>query len=81
MGVLLISHDLSVVAERCESISVMRQGVIVEAGTSQAVLNSPRHPFTAELVGELTRVADHRGRPARSPPAGAAGDPIQEPGQ
>jgi peptide/nickel transport system ATP-binding protein len=54
MGMLLISHDLSVVAERCESVSVMRQGMIVEAGTSRTVINSPTHPFTAELVRNLT---------------------------
>jgi ABC-type dipeptide/oligopeptide/nickel transport system ATPase component len=46
---------MSVVAERCESISVMRQGAIVEAGTTRAVIDSPRHPFTAELVRDLTR--------------------------
>lgn len=54
MGVLLISHDLSVVAERCESVSVMRQGSIVEAGASRTVIKAPRHPFTAELVRDLT---------------------------
>jgi ABC-type dipeptide/oligopeptide/nickel transport system ATPase component len=54
MGVLLISHDLSVVAERCESIAVMWQGAVVEAGTSWMVLNSPRHPVTAELVRDIT---------------------------
>jgi ABC-type dipeptide/oligopeptide/nickel transport system ATPase component len=54
MGMLLISHDMSIVAERSESISVMRQGEIVESGTSRAVLNSPRHPFTAELVRDVT---------------------------
>jgi ABC-type dipeptide/oligopeptide/nickel transport system ATPase component len=54
MGMLLISHDLSVVAERCESISVMRHGAIVEAGPSQKVINSPRHPFTAALVRDST---------------------------
>jgi ABC-type dipeptide/oligopeptide/nickel transport system ATPase component len=55
MGMLLISHDMSVVAERCESISVMRQGAIVEAGATSTVINSPRHPFTAELVREAGR--------------------------
>jgi len=53
LGMLLISHDLSVVAERCESVCVMRRGAIVEAGASRTVLTSPRHPFTAELVGDL----------------------------
>jgi ABC-type dipeptide/oligopeptide/nickel transport system ATPase component len=55
MGMLLISHDLSVVAERCESISVMRRGAIVEAGASRTVINAPRHPFTAKLVQEAGR--------------------------
>ena len=78
MGVLLISHDLSVVAERCESISVMRQGAIVEAGASRTVLKAPRHPFTAELVRDLTHSPDPGGRPARSASAAPAGDPARE---
>jgi ABC-type dipeptide/oligopeptide/nickel transport system ATPase component len=78
MGMLLISHDMSVVAERCESISVMRQGAIVETGTSRTVINSPRHPFTAELVRHLTHSPETRGWPAQSSSAGPAGDPAQE---
>ena len=58
MGMLLISHDLSVVAERCESISVMRQGAIVEAGASRTVIEAPRHPFTAELVRDVAQETD-----------------------
>lgn len=54
MGMLLISHDLSVVAERCSSISVMRDGKVVEAGETAEVLNSPKHPFTTALVQDLT---------------------------
>jgi ABC-type dipeptide/oligopeptide/nickel transport system ATPase component len=81
MGVLLISHDLSVVAERCESISVMRHGAIVEAGASQVMINSPRHPFTAELVADLTYRADPAGRQAQSSPAGPMDDPVREPGR
>ena len=61
MGVLLISHDLSVVAERCESISVMRQGAIVEAETSRTVSDSPPHPFTAELLRDLTHLPETTG--------------------
>lgn len=54
MGMLLISHDLSVVAERCSSISVMRDGEVVEAGATTQVLTSPKHPFTTTLVQDLT---------------------------
>jgi peptide/nickel transport system ATP-binding protein len=74
MGMLLISHDLSVVAERCESISVMRQGTIVEAGRTWTVINSPAHPFTAELVQDLTRSPESKGRPAPSSSARPADD-------
>jgi len=70
LGMLLISHDLSVVAERCESISVMRQGAIVEAGTTRTVINSPRHPFTAGLVRDLIRSREATRLPAQSPSAG-----------
>ena len=61
MGMLLISHDISVVAERCESVFVMRHGAIVEAGPSRTVISSPRHPFTAELVRGLTLPAQTEG--------------------
>jgi peptide/nickel transport system ATP-binding protein len=54
MGMLLISHDLSVVAERCSSISVMRGGEVVEAGDTSEVLSAPQHPFTTTLVQDLT---------------------------
>jgi ABC-type dipeptide/oligopeptide/nickel transport system ATPase component len=75
MGMLLISHDLSVVAERCESISVMWQGAIVESGPSGTVTGSPRHPFTAELVRDLARPPETNNRPAPPSPAGPADDP------
>jgi ABC-type dipeptide/oligopeptide/nickel transport system ATPase component len=78
MGMLLISHDLSVVAERCESISVMRQGAIVEAGTSPTVINWPTHSLTAELVRDMTHPPESRGLPAQSSSAGLADGSAQE---
>ena len=81
MGMLLISHDLGVVAERCESISVMRQGAIVETGTSRTVINSPRHPFTAKLVRDVAHAPEAGDTPAQSSSAGPAGDPAQEAGR
>jgi ABC-type dipeptide/oligopeptide/nickel transport system ATPase component len=74
MGMLLISHDLSVVAERCESISVMRQGAIIEAGTSAMVISSPTHPFTAELVRDLTHPPETKGLSAQSSSVAPADD-------
>jgi peptide/nickel transport system ATP-binding protein len=78
MGMLLISHDLSVVAERCESISVMWQGAIVESGPSGTVTGSPRHPFTADLVRDLAHPPEASNPPAPPSPAGLAGDPSPE---
>jgi len=81
MGMLLISHDLSVVAERCESIAVMRQGAVVEAGPTRAVVNSPAHPFTAQLVHDLTRSPGSKGRPAPSSSARPADDSPERAGE
>jgi ABC-type dipeptide/oligopeptide/nickel transport system ATPase component len=78
MGMLLISHDLSVVAERCESISVMWQGAIVESGLSGTVISSPRHPFTTDLVRDLAHPPETKDRPAHPSPAAPADDPPAE---
>ena len=48
---ILITHDLGVVANYCDSIAVMFAGTIVETGTSAAVFEAPRHPYTQHLIG------------------------------
>ncbi len=50
MSIVFISHDLAVVAELCDRVAVMRQGLIVEQGPAGQVLSSPAHPYTAELL-------------------------------
>jgi oligopeptide/dipeptide ABC transporter ATP-binding protein len=54
-AVLLISHDLGVVAEFAEQIAVMYAGRIVETGTTGAVYGSPRHPYTRALLASQPR--------------------------
>jgi oligopeptide transport system ATP-binding protein len=49
-ALLLVSHDLAVVAGRCDEIAVMYAGRIVESGPARAVLASPAHPYTAGLL-------------------------------
>ena len=49
-ALLLISHDLSLVAEYCDRVAVMYQGRLVEEGTSQDVLGNPQHDYTQSLV-------------------------------
>lgn len=55
LAILLITHDLGVVANLCHRIAVMYAGRIVETGTTRAVLTSPRHPYTAGLLASSTR--------------------------
>ncbi|MGF1538165.1 MAG: dipeptide ABC transporter ATP-binding protein [Elainellaceae cyanobacterium] len=56
MALVLISHDLSVVAEYCERIAVMRHGEVVEAGNAQQVLRQPQHPYTRSLRDAAVRL-------------------------
>lgn len=50
MAVLLITHDLAVVARTCRRMAVMYAGEVVEEGATGTVLNNPQHPYTAGLV-------------------------------
>jgi ABC-type dipeptide/oligopeptide/nickel transport system ATPase component len=51
MAMLLVSHDLAVIAETCHRVAVMRHGRIVESGPVDDVFRAPSHPYTAELLG------------------------------
>jgi peptide/nickel transport system ATP-binding protein len=61
-AVLLITHDLAVVAETCDRVSVMYAGRIVESGPVGQVFASPEHPYTVGLLGARPRKGDGRGR-------------------
>ena len=52
---VIISHDLGVVAELCDRIYVMRAGKVVENGDTVEVFESPKHPYTAHLISLNTR--------------------------
>ncbi|GAA2535646.1 dipeptide ABC transporter ATP-binding protein [Streptomyces koyangensis] len=68
-GILLISHDLAVVARLADRIAVMRQGEIVEEGPAARVLSAPSHPYTQRLLAAAGRASG----PGRST-AGGAGE-------
>ena len=55
-AILLITHNLGVVAQICESIHVMYAGRIVESGSTAIILQTPRHPYTQALLANLPRL-------------------------
>ncbi len=50
LALILVSHDLAVVAQVCEQVIVMRHGAVIEAGPTARVLTQPRHEYTRSLV-------------------------------
>lgn len=58
MGIILITHDLGVVAETCDDVVVMYAGTIVEKGTAQQIFEKPRHPYTQGLLRSIPSYVD-----------------------
>jgi len=70
LSVLLISHDLGVVAETADRVAVMYTGRIVEVAPATALYHSPMHPYTVGLLGSRPLVGQGGGgRPRRRLPA------------
>jgi peptide/nickel transport system ATP-binding protein len=72
LGLMLISHDLSVLATTCDRVVVMYAGRIIEEAAAHSIFADPRHPYSAALAAAFPRVGDPA---ARFAPAGLAGDP------
>ncbi len=68
-GLLLISHDLAVVAGIADHVLVMRDGVVVEAGPAGEVLGAPREPYTRALLDAVPSAASRGRRLAPGPGA------------
>ncbi|HCL65566.1 MAG TPA: ABC transporter ATP-binding protein [Rhizobium sp.] len=72
LSVILITHDLGIVAQTCDRIAVMRNGQLVEQGQKRQILSAPKHDYTRMLIGShpslpagegartFPSVADHR---------------------
>ena len=72
ISMIMISHDLSVLADTCERLAVMYAGRIVEIGPSRQMIDEARHPYTQALSSAFPRIGDPASRLA---PSGLAGDP------
>jgi peptide/nickel transport system ATP-binding protein len=72
VGLVIISHDLSVLSDICDRVAVMYAGRVVESGTADEVFTRPLHPYAKALSSAFPRIGDAS---ARYAPAGLAGDP------
>jgi len=58
MGMILITHDLGVVAETCKRVIVMYKGKIVEEAETEQLFRNPRHPYTQKLLSSVLSMRD-----------------------
>jgi oligopeptide transport system ATP-binding protein len=77
-SLLLITHDLGVVAGMCERVQVMYAGTLVEEGTATELFASPRHPYTLGLLQSVPRLDTGRRQPLRPIP-GSPRNMLSEP--
>ena len=73
-SMIMITHDLGIVAETCDEVAVMYAGRIVEKGTLEDIFNCTSHPYTEGLFNSLPDLSDRTHEP--KPIAGLIPDPI-----
>ena len=61
-AVMLITHDMGVIAETAQRVAVMYAGRIVEVGAVRDVIHSPRHPYTVGLMGSIPKIGLRKGK-------------------
>ena len=61
-AILLITHDMGVVADMSDEILVMKDGLTVEHGTADQIFNRPSHPYTKELLGAVPKLGSSKKR-------------------
>jgi oligopeptide/dipeptide ABC transporter ATP-binding protein len=76
MGILLITHDLGVVAETADRVAVMQKGRIVETATVKELFANPRHPYTRALLDAVPSLSK---RPMAARAAAETGRPVAPP--
>lgn len=61
IGLLLITHDLGVIAQLCDKVAVMYAGTVVEFGDAMSVFNEPKHPYTESLLHCIPKLGMQKG--------------------
>jgi len=74
IAVILITHNLGVVAETCDRLAILYAGRVVESGSTRAIFEAPQHPYTRGLLQAIPRPGS-RGRPLAAIPGSVPGDP------
>jgi oligopeptide/dipeptide ABC transporter ATP-binding protein len=74
LAVLLVTHDMGVVAQNCQRVGVMYSGHIVELATTQDIFSQPRHPYTAGLLSCVPSIDPEDGDRRLQPIAGSPPD-------
>ncbi|MBP3606978.1 MAG: dipeptide/oligopeptide/nickel ABC transporter permease/ATP-binding protein [Treponema sp.] len=59
LSIIFISHNIELVADLCDNIIVMYGGLIMEKGTSEQIINAPKHPYTKALVASSPKFGSH----------------------
>jgi len=67
MSILIITHNLGVIAEMCDRVAVMYAGNIVEQGDLKTLFKSPKHPYTHALLAAVPKVGTKKGKLASIP--------------
>lgn len=78
-GILLITHNMGVVADMADRVCVMLRGELVESGEVHQVMQNPQHPYTERLLGSVPRLgAELEAAEPVSEPVAAAGEEAEE---
>ena len=77
LSMIMITHNLGIVAEICTKVSIIYSGRIIESGSTKEVFKNPRHPYTIGLIGSLPDIAVKKNR--LTPIPGFMADPLNLP--
>ena len=79
MAIMLITHDLGVVAEMADDVVVMYLGQVVERGDVDSIFHDPKHPYTQALLRSIPRLGISRNRLRLDSIRGMVPDPYNRP--